>query len=166
MGIFRIGRFIPFQYQYSDLLYIFGKKNRVLLSHKAVQKERPYNFTLMMQVALKRLKSAFLYSVWLYTLFFKSLYFYTPKKTQGVRKNFLIFTVNLQFGERNYLFISVTNRYGILIFLGNVVEKRKKVPLIYKPKNQASVPNAVGRVSRPTYSECIPLLLYAEKITG
>ena len=72
-----------------------------------------------------------------------------PKKSLGGQKNFLIFTVRLQLGKRNYCFISVTNRYGILIFLGSVVEKRKNAPLLYKPKNRASVPNQVGRVSRP-----------------
>ena len=43
----------------------------------------------------------------------------------GGRKNFLIFTVNLQFGVQNYLFISVTNRYGIPIFLINEVKTHK-----------------------------------------
>ena len=61
MGNFRIGRFIPFQYQRSDLLCIFGKENGILLSHKAVQKERQYNSTLMMKRALKGLNSTILY---------------------------------------------------------------------------------------------------------
>ena len=105
MGIFRIGRFIPFQYQQSDLLCIFGKKNSILCSHKAVQKERQYNSTLIMQRALKRQKSTLLHRSNFIPSFFKTIYFYTPKKWTGVRKNFLIFTVNLHIGERKYFFI-------------------------------------------------------------
>ena len=70
-----------------------------------------------------------------------------------VRKNFLIFTVSLQLGKRNYRFISVTNRYGILILLVNVVENHKNyLPTFKRRKIGRVVPNWVGRVSRSTDS--------------
>ena len=61
------------------------------------------------------------------------------KKTGGYTKKLLIFTVSLQLGERNYRFISVTNRYGILIFLVNVVENHKNYLPTFKRRK-------IGRV--------------------
>ncbi len=93
------------------------------------------------------------------------------KKSSGWAKIFLILTVNLQLCERNYRFISVTNPYVFLIFLINVFKSRKIIPLIYKPKNRVCVPNyflretanAVGRISRPTCNNVIPLIFKPKK---
>lgn len=79
------------------------------------------------------------------------LLLYAEKKSQGVRKNFPIYTEKFQLGGRNYLFISVTNRYAFLIFLINVVKNRKIIPLIYKPKNQWVEPNYFSRLENILY---------------